>query len=212
MSFFSSAGSHPVHDVHVFNNTFVGSQMLGIHVANPDIQNLFIRNNIIVNNGSVDVQIDHATSVTVENNILSKAVGNSIGAALTAIGNSVTDPIFVSAASNDYHLQSSSPSIDKASGTDVATTDFDGKIRPSGTAADLGAFEYGMSAGSGRASDGGGATASGGAVGIGGASGHCGYLGNRRHGGRLGSRRRGERERRESHERQRRLRVQHGGQ
>jgi MYXO-CTERM domain-containing protein len=178
MSFFSSAGSHPVHDVHVFNNTFVGSQRLGIHVDNPDIQNLFIRNNIIVNNGSADVQVDRATSVTVENNILSKAVSNSIGAALTATGNSVADPLFVNAASNDYHLQSTSPVIDKAAGSDVPTTDFDGKARPYGAAADLGAFEYGTSTGSG------GATASGGAIGKGGATGSGGAIGG---GGAIGS-------------------------
>jgi hypothetical protein len=168
MSFFGNTGSHPVHDVHVFNNTFVGSQMLGIHVDNPDIQNLFIRNNIIVNNGSADVQIDRATSVTVENNILSSAVSNSIGAALTANGNSVTDPLFGNATDNDYHLQSASPAIDKASGSDVATSDFDGKTRPIGAASDLGAFEYSTSAGSGGAGAIGGASA-GGAAGSGGA-------------------------------------------
>ncbi len=150
MSFFSSDGSHPVHDVHVFNNTFVGSQRLGIHVDNPDIRNLFIRNNIIVNNGSADVQIDHAASVTVENNILSKTVGNSIGSALIQSGNSVTTPLFVNADSNDYHLQSGSPAVDKANGTDVAPSDFDGKIRPLGASADLGAFEYGASAVGGK--------------------------------------------------------------
>lgn len=164
MSFFSSAGTHPVHDIHVFNNTFVGSQMLGIDVDNPDIQNLFIRNNIIVNNGAADVQLDHATSVTVENNILSKPINNSIGAALTESGNTVTDPSFVDATKNDYHLGSGSPAIDKASGTDVPKADFDGKARPIGAASDLGAFEYGASPGGrGGGVNAGGAPSSGGA-------------------------------------------------
>ena len=89
MSFFDCCddGPHPVHDVHVFNNTFVGSQSARHPRRQPRLENLFIRNNIIVNNGGADVQVDRATSVTVENNLLSKAVSNAIGAALTASGN-----------------------------------------------------------------------------------------------------------------------------
>jgi MYXO-CTERM domain-containing protein len=183
MSFFSTEGSHPVHDIHVFNNTFVGNQRLGIHVDNPDITNLFIRNNIIVSNGGADIQVDHATSVTVENNILSKAVSNGIGTGLAASGNTVTDPLFVNAAANDYHLQAGSPAIDKAAGTDVPTTDFDGNVRPVGAAADIGAFEHGAPAGNGGATGDagavdGGSMASGGATGKGDAGGRGGALGS----------------------------------
>ena len=186
MSFFDccDTGPHPVHDVHVFNNTFVGSQRLGIHVDNPAIQNLFIRNNIIVNNGSADVQIDHATSVTVQNNLLSKPVSNAVGTTVIASGNSVADPQFVNAASNDYHLLSGSPAIDQGAGTDVATTDFDGKTRPVGPAADLGALEYGAAYGSGGTTGRGGAMGGGGMIGSGGATGTGGRPGT---GGASGS-------------------------
>jgi hypothetical protein len=93
-----------VHDVHVFNNTFIGNQRLGIHVDNPAAGNIFIRNNIVVGHGSADVQVDRATSVTVENNLLSKAVVNTAGAACVATANVIADPARVNAVANDYHL------------------------------------------------------------------------------------------------------------
>jgi MYXO-CTERM domain-containing protein len=116
---------------------------------NPDIKNLFIRNNIIVGNGGADIEVSRATSVTVENNLLSTAVSNAIGAALTASNNTLADPRFVNAAGNDYHLQSGSPAIDQAVGTDVAAVDYDGRARPFGVAADLGAYEFGAAPGAG---------------------------------------------------------------
>jgi hypothetical protein len=173
MSFFSSEGAHPVHDIHVFNNTFVGNQRLGIHVDNPDIKNLFIRNNIIVSNGGADIEVSQASSVTVEDNLLSVAVSNAIGGALTARNNIIADPRFVNAAGNDYHLQSISPAVDRAVGSDVATLDYDGSTRPAGAAADLGAYEFGAAPGAGtggRSGSGGGGTAAPG-YGTGGAAG-----------------------------------------
>jgi hypothetical protein len=147
MSFYDCCdeGPHPVHDIHVFNNTFVGSELRGISVENPSVANLFISNNVIVNNGSDDIVIQQATSVTVSNNLLSKQLRNTAGSGVTASNNVVGDPKFVSVAGNDFHLQSGSPAIDKASGADIASTDFDGNARPAGPAADLGAYELGAS-------------------------------------------------------------------
>lgn len=51
------------------------------------------------------------------------------------------DPKFVSA--TDYHLQSTSPAINKGSSLNAPTTDYDGKARPQGAGFDIGAFEYG---------------------------------------------------------------------
>jgi parallel beta-helix repeat protein len=54
-----------------------------------------------------------------------------------------TDPLFVSAAARDFHLNAGSPAIDAGSRTtgQFAAADFDGKARPQGVGPDIGAFE-----------------------------------------------------------------------
>src|SRR5262249_34038663 len=51
------------------------------------------------------------------------------------------DPLFVNAASGDFHLQSNSPAIDAGANLGVAT-DFDGSSRPRGAGYDMGAYEF----------------------------------------------------------------------
>jgi hypothetical protein len=41
----------------------------------------------------------------------------------------------------DFHLQSTSPAIDKGTTISTIGTDFDGNVRPQGAAFDIGAFE-----------------------------------------------------------------------
>lgn len=57
---------------------------------------------------------------------------------------STTDPHFVDAANNDYHLTASSSNaiVDNATCLSTVTTDFDGDPRPQGAKCDFGADEY----------------------------------------------------------------------
>jgi hypothetical protein len=57
-------------------------------------------------------------------------------------GNVNADPLFVDSAKSDLHLQASSPAIDTGSTQEAPQTDYDGNPRPSGPAADMGAYEY----------------------------------------------------------------------
>jgi hypothetical protein len=81
-----------------------------------------------------------------KNNVL---YGNGTAATLVnssdiVSGNITTNPLFVNYQANgsgDYHVQSTSPAIDKGLSASAPTTDLDGKVRPQGAAFDIGAYE-----------------------------------------------------------------------
>jgi hypothetical protein len=59
------------------------------------------------------------------------------------IGNITNEPLFISVAGNDFHLQSNSPCINAGNNSYVTTsTDFDGNARIAGGTVDIGAYEY----------------------------------------------------------------------
>jgi parallel beta-helix repeat protein len=60
----------------------------------------------------------------------------------------VGNPAFVDASRFDFHLQSGSGAIDEGNTSRAAKTDFDGRARPMGAAADIGAYEHGTASAS----------------------------------------------------------------
>jgi hypothetical protein len=56
---------------------------------------------------------------------------------------SSSDPKFASPSGGDYHLQSSSPAINKGLSANAPSYDFDKVSRPQGSGFDIGAYEYG---------------------------------------------------------------------
>lgn len=135
------AGANPK----VINNTMVGNR-IGVKV--DFFGNVVVRNNIVVQNG-VGLAVGQQSPVW-ENNLVfgnTTADYQGISDQTGTAGNVSVDPLFVDAASGDYHLQSGSPAIDAGGSTDAPAIDFDGTSRPQDgdgdatAAVDIGAFE-----------------------------------------------------------------------
>jgi hypothetical protein len=65
--------------------------------------------------------------------------------------NLTSNPLFVNASANDFHLTSGSPAKGAGATLPEVPCDFDGNARPAGSAYDIGAYEYGGTPGSGCA-------------------------------------------------------------
>jgi hypothetical protein len=57
----------------------------------------------------------------------------------------VSDPATLFAGANDYHLSAASPAVDAGSSLGAPNVDIEGNGRPSGSAYDIGAYEFGSS-------------------------------------------------------------------
>ena len=85
----------------------------------------------------------------------------------------IGNPKLVNPTGGDMHLTSTSPAIDNGGGDDTPSVDYDGVVRPNGSAPDMGALEYTGQSGSGG-TGGTGGTGGGGEAGAGGESGGSG--------------------------------------
>jgi hypothetical protein len=143
------------HGNEVSNNVVYGNHSEGGFLDSQIGPNR-IRNNIVQNNDGNVLYMGNATD-TLDYNCYypdgnrfywSGGHGN-FAAYRAATGQDahsiLADPLFVDTAAHDFHLQDSSPCIDRG---DPATTpgyDLDGVWRPQGAAADMGAYEHGAS-------------------------------------------------------------------
>lgn len=111
---------------------------------NGDAKNIKIINNTLYNN-TVNFNIANASSLTnvVRNNIcfLGEYVSGKIGKNFVE-NNMTKNPLFVNAATGDFHLTGSSPAINAGASVDYGTIDLGGSVRVKGSAVDIGAYEY----------------------------------------------------------------------
>jgi hypothetical protein len=134
-------------DNQVYNNLFynnAGGIELGLN--GPAI-NFQAYNNTIYNNAGQGIQLGaYNQGAKVQNNIVYQNSGGDIvdssSTGTTLRNNLTTNPKFIDASTNNFHLQATSPAINAGITLSAAQTDLDGIARPQGALYDIGAYEY----------------------------------------------------------------------
>jgi hypothetical protein len=138
--------ANPLKEIRILHNTCHGNRRNGIYLGASSgdgtsmPEDIVVRNNICSKNKASQMDRYHTVPMeehTVEHNLLygpSRYKGNKV------VGG---NPLFVDPDNGDFHLRSGSPAIDSGISTDALREDFDGNVRPWGSAPDMGAFEYG---------------------------------------------------------------------
>jgi len=131
----SGEGDGLKRDVYFINNTSYNNGY-GFRVNALNNENVVVRNNILVSNGTnITIASGAQAETTVDHNLFYD--GNS-GGDNAVIG----DPLFVNPSGADFHLQEGSPAIDAGSSLDAPDNDHDGSPRPQGAGYDIGAYEF----------------------------------------------------------------------
>jgi hypothetical protein len=142
-------------NVRIDNNTIFQTDTatiwsLQIFDANPDSAGIFLFRNNIFFVRAVQ-RIFNATTITHQNNLYFATSGTlPSGFSYDATELHGVNPLFVDTAAGNFHLTGGSPAKD-AGAVLAYSRDYDGLSVPQGPKPDMGAFEYGSSAGIGRA-------------------------------------------------------------
>lgn len=130
----------PVENLRIENNTIVnlnveGYRMLDCMVPTPNM--LSFRNNIVIS----PIQIANSGNFARSNNLYYMLDGAPIGYTLGS-GEKSGNPLFVNMDAKNFHLQVGSPARDAGANLGYSF-DYDNHSVPSGSAPEIGAFEYG---------------------------------------------------------------------
>lgn len=148
----------PRQNVHIYNNTIYRAGYTankppwcslygcndwgnGIYINTTKISGISIHDNILANSASTQIYVLSGAegNVSINKNLIYSQNGYTYD----TLGNNPiqSDPQFVNAGANDFHLQSGSPAIGVGVGGDPLDRDADYVVRPS-SPIDLGAFTY----------------------------------------------------------------------
>jgi predicted GH43/DUF377 family glycosyl hydrolase len=124
-------------DVDIINNTIVSNATDAIGVGDGTV---LVRNNVLYGHegdGAINQYGD--STITSDHNVF---WGNAwISDVPTGTGDIEVNPLFVDAASGDFHLQAGSPCINAGTSTGAPAVDIEGT--PRGATPDIGAYEWG---------------------------------------------------------------------
>ncbi len=132
------------------DNSITGNLGSAIRIIQGDLT--LNHSTVVENSGALSaVTLPDIFTKNIYNSIISNNAGGGVSGIITnqrcnidQSGNAgvAINPQFVSLASNDYHLQETSPAIDACSSSGL-TNDLESKHRPIGGMYDMGAYEYG---------------------------------------------------------------------
>lgn len=114
------------------------------NAANPAYSAIWtqVSNNIFINNNQQTAGAASPGFHDESGSVITPNIDITLDGRLTGNGNFDADPLFVNAATGDFHLQAASQAIDAGMNLFDVRNDRDGAPRPYGALHDIGAYEY----------------------------------------------------------------------